>query len=343
MTPEIWLAVGGVFLAGLLQGLFAVPMKYTQQWSFSIDQEIGKSLVVEAQYLGSKGTHIESSLDYNATAPGSASLQNRLPYPKWSRVFGFNSGAAANYNALLLSAEKRFGSGLVFKGAYTFSKTLMKNGARATGNVGQVQNPFDLSQENGYSSDHLPHRFSGNFIYDLPMGRGKKLGSGLTGFADKLVSGWSLAAIINLRSGFNIYGPTIAAANCNSSPTNLCRPDLIGPYILGGTGLTTPKFDKNAFDWPLNTAKHPAQTPRFGSAGMNFMPGNGLQSWDMSIAKTTTFKERYRTELRGEFFNAFNHTSFANPINGPENPNFGRTFTTSISPRTIQVGLKFYW
>jgi L-rhamnose-H+ transport protein len=34
MTPEIWLAVGGVFLAGLLQGLFAVPMKYTQQWSF---------------------------------------------------------------------------------------------------------------------------------------------------------------------------------------------------------------------------------------------------------------------------------------------------------------------
>jgi hypothetical protein len=158
-----------------------------------------------------------------------------------------------------------------------------------------------------------------------------------------LVSGWSLAAIINLRSGFNIYGPTIAAANCNSSPTNLCRPDLIGPYILGGTGLTTPKFDRNAFDWPLNTAKHPAQTPHFGSAGMNFMPGNGLQSWDMSIAKTTTFKERYRTELRGEFFNAFNHTSFANPINGPENPNFGRTFTTSISPRTIQVGLKFYW
>src|SRR5712691_4958068 len=44
-----------------------------------------------------------------------------------------------------------------------------------------------------------------------------------------------------------------------------------------------------------------------------------------------------------EFFNAFNHTSFANPINGPENPNFGRTFSTAISSRTIQLGLKFYW
>ena len=76
---------------------------------------------------------------------------------------------------------------------------------------------------------------------------------------------------------------------------------------------------------------------------MNFMPGNSVQALDLSIAKTTTFAERYRTELRGEFFNALNHTNFANPINGPENPNFGRTFTTSISPRTIQLGLKFYW
>jgi hypothetical protein len=42
-------------------------------------------------------------------------------------------------------------------------------------------------------------------------------------------------------------------------------------------------------------------------------------------------------------FNAFNHTNFANPVSAVENPNFGRTFSTSIAPRTIQFGLKFYW
>lgn len=63
---------------------------YTQQWSFGIAQEIGKSVVIEAQYLGSKGTHLESSLDYNAVRPAPGSLQPRLPYPKWSRVFGFS-------------------------------------------------------------------------------------------------------------------------------------------------------------------------------------------------------------------------------------------------------------
>ena len=93
--------------------------------------------------------------------PGPGTLQNRVPFPKWNRVYGFNSGGAANYNALLVSVERRMGKGLMFKGAYTNSKTLAKNGARSSGNVGQVQNPFDLRQNNGYSSDNVPQRFTG--------------------------------------------------------------------------------------------------------------------------------------------------------------------------------------
>jgi hypothetical protein len=316
---------------------------YTQQWSFGVAQEISKSIVVEAQYLGSKGTHLESSLDYNSVRPAAGALQPRLPFPKWGRVFGFANSGAANYNALLLSAEKRMGAGLQFKGAYTWSKNLTKNGTRTSGNVGQVQDPFNLRNENSFSSDHLPHRFSGNFIYELPFGNGKQIGGNLTGIADKLITGWSVSGIVTMRSGFNAYGPTIAAANCNSSPMNLCRPDLLRDPVLGGNGLHTPKYDRDAFDWPLNTARHPAQSPRFGSSPMNFLPGNGAHWWDLSAAKDILFRERYRFELRGEFFNAFNHTSFANPNVSPENPNFGRTFSTSVGPRTIQLGLKFYW
>ena len=126
------------------------------------------------------------------------------------RVFGFANSGAANYNALLVSAEKRMGHGLQFKGAYTWSKNLTKNGARTTGNVGQVQDPFNLRNENSFSSDHLPHRFTGNFIYELPFGKGKQLGGNLTGVADKIISGWSLSGHRDDASGFNVYGPTIA-------------------------------------------------------------------------------------------------------------------------------------
>ena len=316
---------------------------YTQQWSFSLAQELTRSTVVEIQYLGSKSTHLENAMDYNSAQPGPGNLQQRLPYPKWARVYGFNSSGAANYNALLVTAEKRMGKGLMFKGAYTFSKTLAKNGARSAGNVGQIQNPFDLRQNDGYSSDHLPHRFTANFLFEIPFGRGQRFGASLPRAADFVLGGWTVSGIWTLHNGYHLTGPTIAAANCNSSFQNLCRPDALTNPLVGGNGLVSPRWSRDAFDWPLNTAKHPAQPPRFGSATMNMLRGNGINSADMGIFKNFVFRERLRFEFRGELFNAFNHTNFASPNTSVENPNFGRTFSTSIGPRTVQLGLKFYW
>lgn len=336
-------------LATAIFGLLTGPQNewtdgYTQQWSLSVSREVTSSIVIEAQYLGSKSTHLENAQDYNSVLPGPGALQARVPFPKWNRVYGFNSSGAANYNALLLSVEKRMGKGLMFKGAYTNSKTLAKNGARSAGNVGQVQNPFDLKQNNGFSSDHVPQRFTANWLYELPFGRGRQLGSSMNRAADFVLGGWQISGIWTLHNGYQIGGaPTVSAANCNSSAQNLCRPDLLRDPLLGGNGLVTPRWDRDAFDWPLNTAKHPAQAPRFGSASMNVLRGNAVNTADMGIFKSFLMKERYRFEFRTEMFNALNHTNFANPIAAVENANFGRTFSTSIGPRSIQFALKFYW
>lgn len=173
--------------------------------------------------------------------------------------------------------------------------------------------------------------------------RGKAIGSNMNKVADFVLGGWSLSGILTLHNGYHLVGPTIAAANCNSSPTNVCRPDVLRDPLIGGNGLVTPRWDRDAFDWPNNTAKHPAQAPRFGSAMMNMLRGNAVNSMDAGIFKNFTFKEHYRFEFRTEMFNAFNHTNFATPNGSVENANFGRTFSTSVGPRTIQFGLKFYW
>jgi hypothetical protein len=336
-------------LASAIFGLLTGPEGkwtdgYTQQWSLSIAQEVTRNTVFEIQYLGSKSTHLENALDYNSAQPGAGSLQARLPYPKWNRVYGFNNSGAANYHALLVSAERRMGKGLMFKGAYTNSKTLAKNGARSSGNVGQVQNPFNLRSNDGYSSDHLPQRFTGNVLYELPVGRGRMFGGNMHKAADLLVGGWQVSAIVTLHNGYAVGGaPTVSAGNCNSSAQNLCRPDVLRDFLLGGNGLVTPRWDRSAFDWPLNTAVHPAQAPRFGNSAMNILRGNAINTTDMGIFKAFPFKERYRFEFRTEMFNAFNHTNFANPNTSVENVNFGRTFSTSVGPRSIQFGLKFYW
>lgn len=316
---------------------------YTQQWSLSLGRTIGQSFVVEAQYLGSKGTHLENLLDYNAApTAGSGALTQRVPFPAWGRVAGFSSGAAANYNALMLTAEKRLSHGLQFKASYTFSKNLTKNGGRmAAGNTANVQNPYDLRNESGYSIDHVPHRFIANYVYQLPFGSGMAIGNNLGGFANRLIGGWTVAGITTIRSGFYLR-PVVGAQNCNNGYFIFCRPDLLRNPWLGGDGVHSPRWDRNAFDYPFNTAAHPAQTPRFGTAGLNILQGNGLINFDMSLQKAIPINERLRMEFRFESFNAFNHTNFGDPNPNVDNPNFGLVFS-SASPRVNQLGLKMYW
>ncbi len=121
---------------------------YTQQYSLSVSHQLGRSWLFEGQYLGSKTTHLENLFDYNATTAGATPLATRVPYPQWARIYGFSSGAGANYNALLLSAEKRLSHGLAFKAAYTFSKALTKQGGIMTaGTNAAIQNPLNLKPE----------------------------------------------------------------------------------------------------------------------------------------------------------------------------------------------------
>ncbi len=150
---------------GLLTGPEAHFLNaYNQQWSFSIARQVGTTWVFEGQYLGSKATHLYNLFDYNATTAGTTALATRVPYPKWARIYGFSSGANANYNALILSAEKRLSHGLMFKTAYTYSKALTGlGGISASGTNAAVQNPLDLTHESGPTADHIPHRFVGTF------------------------------------------------------------------------------------------------------------------------------------------------------------------------------------
>ena len=315
---------------------------YTQQWSASIAHQFGKNFVFETQYLGSKTTHLYNLFDYNTTTPGTAPLATRVPYPKWGRVFGFSSGANANYNALIVSAEKRLSHGLTFKSSYTYSKALTsRGGIMSSGTNAAIQNPLNLSLENGPTSDNVPQRFVTTFTYELPFGAGKPIGSGSHGWVDKLIREWSINGIVTAADGM-FFSPTIGAANCNSGFQITCRPDLLTDPLLGGSGVTSPRWSSAAFDYPTKTSAHPAQAPRFGNAGPNILEGNGFVNFDLSVRKNIPLNERFRLEFRFESFNAFNHANFANPTTAADSPNFGLTFTAA-SPRLNQLGMKLYW
>jgi hypothetical protein len=68
-----------------------------------------------------------------------------------------------------------------------------------------------------------------------------------------------------------------------------------------------------------------------------------MNDTDLGIFKNFHITESDYFEFRTEMFNALNHTNFASPNTSVESPLFGRTFATSINPRSIQFALKFYW
>ena len=319
---------------------------YTQQWSLSLGHEFGKGFTLETQYLGSKGTHLETFRDVNSTnTPKPGALANNVPFPQWGRLLGFVSGATSNYNALLITAEKRFGEGLAFKSSYTWAKVLGGGGGRQSGGAnGNSQNPQNLSLENGRSSDDMRHRVSVNYVYELPFGPGKRFAGSTQGIAGKLAGGWKLSGVTSVRSGLPL-NPGVNNANCNSAFQQTCRADLLGANfgLLGGSGVDTPRWSRAAFDYPLNTAAHAAQPPRFGTAGPNILDGNIINNWDLSIMKSTKLAERKSLEFRFEMFNVWNHASFGNPNASVDNAQFGRTTSTATDPRDIQIALKFYF
>jgi carboxypeptidase family protein len=315
---------------------------YTQQYSLGVAREVAHNTSIEVQYVGSKSTHLEEYYDYNWTQPSPLPLVPRLPYPSWGRLDGFSSGGNATYNALLVSAERRFAEGLSFHAAYTYGKALGSRGARSYyGNQSQVQDPGNLKAEYGPTGDDVTHRFVLSYVYELPFGPGKLFGGSVGGVAGKVVGGWRLAGITTLRTGFALLGPLVSGANCNSSNCNYCRPDLIGNPMLPSTGVDTPRFNARAFDWPLNPA-HPLENPRFGNSQPNLLRGNYQNAWDMALLKDTKFRERYNLEFRFEMFNFPNHANFSDPCIAVDSGTFGRTFGASDG-RDIQFALKLYW
>ncbi len=170
-----------------------------------------------------------------------------------------------------------------------------------------------------------------SFIYDLPVGLGKRwLSSGLSG---KLLGGWQFSGALSIYSGLPVTF-TYNATSLNA-PGNAQRANITGPTaVLGGIGSKNKWFDTANFSIPAAAT--------FGNAGRNTMSGPGYWNLDMSLIKRFLFTERFRSELRFETFNLTNTPHFNNPNSALDSTAFG-TVTGSFGERQVQLGFKLYF
>ena len=326
---------------------------YMQQWSVGVQRQFLKDAVVEASYVGTKGTHLLGIVDLNTVQPGLAytsglvsdstvftsaneTMLNRLrPYQGYSSIGAVEPWFNSNYNSLQVSARKNLGADALISISYTWSKNLTDNGSDRSN---APQNLYNFnSGEYGPATFDRTQVFNLNFVYTLPF---YKTQQGLKG---KLLGGWQISGIASYYTGLPY---TVTTANVDpaglgiigSSPASL-RPDLVCDAAANAPETRYQWFNTSCFQ-NVPTGQH-----RVGNEGRGVIRGPGYEGWSFSGSKNVVFgpEQRFRFQLRGEASNAFNHT---NPSTFGSLSNTSTLFGTVTGyrdPRIIQLGAKFYF
>ena len=318
------------------------------RWSFGFQQEIGRDMTVEVNYVGQRGADMplssglgDDSRELNAlplqyyslgarlqdpvpnpfaglinigahSSPTIARRQLLLPYPQFTSVnLQRQTDGASDYHSLQISSMRRFSAGLMAQFTYTWSKLIEEL---------RFIDPANPSPSRMIGEFDNPHRVTFAGIWELPFGRGRRFGSG-SGVADKVIGGWQLNATYIYQTGAAVPLGTAALATG------------VSPGIEGRT--IDNWFNRQSL------ALLPAFTPRTLPYYWAGLRQHNMNNWDVSFLKNTTlWRERLRLQFRCELINAFNRTWFANPDVNPGSGNYARVAGQANQPRIIQMGLK---
>lgn len=311
---------------------------YSQQFNLSVQRQLTGGMMIEISALGNLSRKLaNANLPLNQIAPHILSPQHSSqkdrPFPQFTGVAIQNPTlGVSNYYAGMLRVEKRYSRGLSFGANYTWSKYLGNvnmPGASEGNDAGTYSNYFDRRADYGPTANDIAHRLNFHWIYELPFGTGKRwLANSRLRY---VAGGWSLGNVATLQTGAP-NTVTTQTNNCNCFSAGAQRPDVVSnPNLPSDKRTLKAWFNTQVFAQPA------AYT--FGDAGIGIVRGPGLINIDVSVLRNFRVTERVGAELRGEFFNALNHTNFGNPGATFGSSNFG--LISSAGPaRQIEVGVR---
>jgi Carboxypeptidase regulatory-like domain/TonB dependent receptor len=353
---------------------------YDQQWTFGVQYAPTTSDVLDITYVGNHGVHVDASgLNLNQLDPKYFSMGNALlnqvpnpffhhitssgcsldqatiaqgqllrPYPEFCDITENQDPAGgSHYNALDVNYTHRVSQGLTLLASYTFSKFIdnvggPENWASASANFSEnIRNVYNLAAEKSVDATDTPHSFVLSYVYELPVGKGRKFGSGMNAVANAIVGGWQTSGTLTLKEGFPLtIGSSGNGLNYFGAGQHV---DVVGDYHVSNPSRTAWFNNLQPPGPPSGWAFQPAAAWTLGNAPRYFsdLRAPGYRNFDISIQKYFPIEERFRFQFRLDMFNTFNHTNYYSP-NESMGPGFG-TITSAWTPRQMQAALKFYW
>ena len=371
---------------GLYTAFIDRKSSYVQQYMLGVQWGITSNDLLDINFVGNHGTHMNAGtlpftqLDPKYLSLGNDALQALVPNPYYGSIpQGSGCGDGLDqplvsqaqllqpfsqycysqqidapvgfsiYNALQTQYTHRVTQGLTATVSYTYSKFLDNVEGNQqwayAGNQGPA-NTYNLAAEKSVDGSDTPHSLVANYVYQIPVGHGRRFGGNLNKVENAVVGGWEVSQIATFRSGLPL---SISGANIASYGGNP-RPDVVANPRLGNRTIHE-WFNTGAFAFaPFGTF---GTSPRYFS----YLRGPHYQNWDTNISKNWQFTETMRLQFRAELYNTFNHPQFYTPNTGYGgcDPNSAGALATGSCPsafgqitntfpaRSVQFAGKFYW
>jgi hypothetical protein len=374
-----------------------------QSWHLTFERELMKNTALRLSYVGDHGRDLEQRYSVNAresvynyvarTGLNPPDNRDLLRVNKDWNFLATNRTGYSNTHSAQVEVERRFSEGLSFQMFYVFTRSMTTTDAggftsgayfgafNATNGVGEVPENGNLFGSPNltydqrlkllyYNSTNVPsHRIRYNGVYELPFGRNKKFGSGVSSALNHLIGGWHISFIGDWRGGlwssidpnlFMFGDPTLTA-------DQRVEMDIFGRHQrlwfkgyfdptqasnVSGLDSLVPVDPAQRVARPLGAGfdNRLAQTLKDGSVRQTpiageivnwnrkaFFHGPGAWNADVSVNKNIYFTEQLKFRFSADFFNAFNHPNDIAPNSRTGLQDLSRQ---TNDPRIIQFSLR---
>ncbi len=354
-----------VAMTAVPSGTLRAP--YFMEWSLGIEEQIGATGSLRAQYVGTRAVNQPYMTQVNGYQTVCQGCFAPFPYlqptdPRFGAVTQLSTGENSHYSGLQLTAMKRLGHGLQGQANYTFSRCSdeVSNGGFLQFSAGGIITPLpgDLARDYGPCDYDIRHNLNLDYTYQLPI----RARSRWLGYA---VNDWQISGTAVWHSGIPF---SVLSTSYSANGKGIVQGG--GPQFASGVGgvsryehdsvpgVTQPGtiqwLNPNAFVSsvdPSTGACNGGDNPedcQFGTLGRNSLRGPDFFWSDFYISKWFPMGERLKLRFEGQFFNVFNHPNFGLPSNtlagipGKTMTQIGfgaLTYTTSPPTGLLGVGL----
>jgi len=322
-----------------------LPMSY--QWTFGVERVLAQDYTLNVRYLGTRGSRlfVQRRRNVEAAVQPNRSLPTYLQRPSQSELdklsltlddlvdmayecFGvmknycdagltnwitsFDNIGNSTYHGLATELSRRFSKGLLFKGAYTWSKAIDDSTADLFSTLLSPRRPMDFQNmriERSRSFLDRTHRFTFTWVYDVPWLKGSDSWA-----LKNLVGNWTVSGTYTAESPQ--YATVQSGTDSNLNWDSASDRAIVNPAGVDKTGSDATALRNSAGQVVAYLAVNPnaryikAGQGAFPNGGRQTLPLRGINNWDLSFTKRVSFLETRAVELKANLFNAFNHPQY---------------------------------